>query len=125
MQRKAFVTCAAIFLAQNVIANEDNIELTTIPDGPLGTEVPAGEEVKEKENGGPGPDSGPTVDENGDGIKPPDGVHDDHDHDDEHAGHDHEEHAMMMNHMLSEKCLSKSDPLGVFIEGQDTAFDQT
>lgn len=53
-----------------------------------------------------------------------DGVHDD--HDDEHAGHDHEEHALMMNHMLSKDCLSKSDALGVFTEGQqDTAFDQT
>lgn len=54
MQKKAFVTCAAIVLANNVIANEDSIELeddvvlTTIPEGPLGTEVMPGEEVKDK-----------------------------------------------------------------------------
>lgn len=46
MQRKAtFATVAAIFLAQKAFANEDEIALTAIPDGPLGSEVMPGEEV--------------------------------------------------------------------------------
>ena len=88
---------------------EEDIILTTIPEGPLGTEVPVGEEVLDE-----GEDDMMASGEEDDGIKPADeGMHEGHHHE---GHHDHK-------HMLTEKCLLKSESIGMPAEGDDIIDD--
>ena len=79
---------------------DENV-LTTIPEGPLGTVVP-----EESQSEG-------DMNMDDDGIKPAD--------DSQHEGHAHHDH----DHMLTEKCLLKSEAIGSMTEGEDMMFDQT
>ena len=80
---------------------QDDVILTTIPEGPLGTEVPVGAEVTEEM------EDIKTEESNGGPIPADEHMHEHHDHE----------------HMLTENCLRKSEAIGTMMEGEDMMFD--